>query len=89
MIYHLKDMIGSPDCITRINRISTDKYGQSFQDSDGHFVWETVWGRAVPLPFRGGLFSKFHSAWLVLTGKAYSVKWPVNGELESVYTGND
>lgn len=40
------------------------------------------WARAVPLPFYGGLFDRLRDAWLVLTSRAYAVRWPAAGELE-------
>lgn len=38
------------------------------------------WVRAVPEPYTG---NRIKAAWAVLTGKAFAVEWPKDGELEA------
>ena len=38
--------------------------------------------RAVPLPYRDGLFERLRTAWFVLIGAAHAVRWPEPGDLE-------
>jgi hypothetical protein len=40
------------------------------------------WVRAMHLPFYEGLIGRVGSAWAVLCGRAYAVRWPEAGEFE-------
>lgn len=53
--------------------IGTDDNSSTAFGLEGYF-------RAVPLPYCG---ARLRAAWYVLTGKAYAVRWPEPGELES------
>lgn len=44
---------------------------------DGRYV------RAVPVPYPGTLLERVRAAWWVFTERAYAVKWPESGDLES------
>lgn len=43
--------------------------------------------RAVPLPFYDGLLARLRSAWEIVCGRAYPMKWPEAGELEKALNG--
>lgn len=53
----------------------------SAEDSARHPVWGYV--RAVPHPFYGGLFDRLRDARAVVAGRAFAVRWPKDGELET------
>lgn len=40
------------------------------------------WVRAVPLPYHANFFERLRPAFLVLTGRAYAIDWPEDGDLE-------
>lgn len=40
------------------------------------------WVRAMHEPFRGGLLDRLRDAVAVLSGRAFAVRWPRDGEFE-------
>lgn len=40
------------------------------------------WVRAVPAPYPANFFERLKPAFLVLTGRAYAIDWPEDGDLE-------
>lgn len=70
IIFELGDMIGSANVQTQ-GRVYTSEN-----------TFRVGWVRAVPEPFYDGLLARLRSAWEVVCGRAYPVRWPQAGELE-------
>ncbi len=51
-------------------------------------VTKTVWVRAVPEPFYGGIFDRIRDAWSVIRGETFAIYWPKAGELEDAMSRN-
>lgn len=75
IIFELADMVGDECCQTelRIKRQGTI------------YAWPV---RAVPEPFYDGLLARLRSAWEIVCGRAYPIKWPMPGELERAIGGD-
>lgn len=69
-IFELKDMIGPSECQSEIR---VERQGTIYQK----------YVRSVPLPFYDGLPARIRSAWEIICGRAYPIRWPKDGELES------
>lgn len=67
-IFELADMIGGQSVSTHAE--DAPNVGTGFP------------ARAVPDPFSDGLLARLRSAWEVIAGRAYPVRWPKAGELE-------
>lgn len=74
VIFELADMIGD-ECNTTGLRIK--RQGRIYP-------WVV---RSVPEPFNDGLLARLRSAWEVVCGRAYPIKWPQPGELERAIGG--
>lgn len=68
-IFEIGDMIGAQDCAAET---IVERQGTRY----------VKWVRAVPLPFYDGLLARLRSAWEVVCGRAYPVRWPDAGDLE-------
>lgn len=67
MIHSLRNMVGDATVTTQ------------FHDA---IARKSSWVRSVPEPFYGGLLDRLNDAWTVITGRAFAVRWPTDGELE-------
>ena len=75
VIFELADMIGD-DC--NQTRLRIKRQGTVYP-------WLV---RSVPEPFYDGLLARLRSAWEVVCGRAYPIKWPQPGELERSISGD-